>query len=151
MHLVQCDVVLQSVQTFIPSASFLHNMNYDNEDPLGGELHDLTLGDVCKIASGKHAGKTVLVIKAGIQTKFGLRAITVEWYEQSLVGTEKVWASPEELSYTNQQDIETAERIKEADFQEWKARKNAGVPPKAAFNKFKKPYGARKAKDDTGF
>ena len=126
-------------------------MNYNDEDPLGGdELHDLTLGDVCKVIKGKNVGKTVLVIKAGIQTKYGLRAITVEWYDNGETGAEKVWCSPDELSYTNHADIETAERIKEADYQEWKARKNAGVPPAAAFNK-KKSFGPRKAKDDTGF
>lgn len=112
------------------------NMNYDNEDPLGGdELHDLTLGDVCKVIKGKHVGKTVLVIKAGIQTKYGIRAITVEWYDNGDTGAEKVWCSPDELSFSNTHDIETAERIKEADYQEWKARKDAGVPPKSAFKK----------------
>lgn len=126
-------------------------MNYDNEDPLGGdELHDLTLGDICKVTKGKHVGKTVLVIKAGIQTKYGLRAITVEWYDNGEAGAEKVWCSPDELSYANHSDIPTAERIKEADYQEWKARKDAGVPPATAFNK-KKNFGPRKAKDDTGF
>ena len=126
-------------------------MNYDNEDPLGGdEMHDLTLGDVCKVIKGKHVGKTVLIIKAGIQTKYGLRAITVEWYDSGDAGTEKVWCSPDELSFINHQDLPTAERIKEADYQEWKARKDAGVPPAAAFNK-KKNFGPRKAKDDTGF
>lgn len=126
-------------------------MNYNDEDPLGGdELHDLTLGDVCKVIKGKHVGKTVLVIKAGIQTKYGLRAITVEWYEKGEAGAEKVWCSPDELSFTHDTDIEVAERIKEADYQEWKARKNAGVPPASAFNK-KRSFGPRKAKDDTGF
>lgn len=124
-------------------------MNY-NDDPLGDNgLHDLTLGDICNITSGKNAGKTVLVIKAGIQTKYGIRAITVEWNDVGDAGSEKVWASPEELSFTNRQDIETAERIKEADYQEWKARKNAGVPPASSFAK--KNFGPRKAKDDTGF
>lgn len=126
-------------------------MNYDNDDPLGGdELHDLTLGDVCKVIKGKHVGKTVLVIKAGIQTKYGLRAITVEWYDRGEAGSEKVWVSPDELSFTNDTDLEIAERIKEADYQEWKARQGAGVPPRSAFNK-RKTFGPRKAKDDTGF
>jgi hypothetical protein len=126
-------------------------MNYNDEDPLGGdELHDLTLGDVCKVIKGKNVGKTVLVIKAGIQTKYGIRAITVEWHDSGDAGSEKVWCSPDELSFTNFSDIETAEKIKEADYQEWKARKNAGVPPASAFNK-KKSFGPRKAKDDTGF
>ena len=126
-------------------------MNYNDEDPLGGdELHDLTLGDVCKVIKGKNVGKTVLVIKAGIQTKYGIRAITVEWYDNGDAGSEKVWCSPDELSFTNFSDTETAEKIKEADYQEWKARKNAGVPPASAFNK-KTSFGPRKAKDDTGF
>jgi hypothetical protein len=127
-------------------------MNYDNEDPLGGgeSLHDLTLGDVCTVTSGKHIGKTVLVIKAGIQTKFGLRAITVEWHDSGDAGSEKVWAAPEELSFTNRQDIPTAERIKEADYQEWKARKNAGVPPAGQFTK-KKNWSKDKRPTDTGY
>lgn len=129
----------------------INHMNHEEEDPLGGnEMHDLTLGDVCKVIKGKHVGKTVLIVKAGLQTKFGLRAITVEWYDNGEAGSEKVWCSPDELAYINHSDIETAERIKEADYQEWKARKNAGVPPAAAFKK--KTYPKRDTRPtDTGY
>lgn len=102
------------------------------------EMHDLTLGDVCVVKKGKHVGKTVLVIKAGLQTKYGLRAITVEHFDTGSTGSEKVWVSPDELAWTGGADMETAERIKEADYQEWKARKDAGVPPKGSF--VKKPW-----------
>lgn len=128
-------------------------MNYDNEGPLEGEMHDLTLGDICSVTKGKHIGKTVLVIKAGLQTKFGLRAITVEWHEDGLAGSEKVWVSPDELTFINRQDLETAERIKEADYQEWKARKDAGVPPASQFAKKnnRKNWGKDKRPTDTGY
>lgn len=128
-------------------------MNYDNEDPLGDNMHDLTLGDICTVTKGKHIGKTVLVIKAGLQTKYGLRAITVEWFDQGEAGKEKVWVSPDELTFTNQQDLETAEQIKEADYQEWKARKDAGVPSASAFAKKnnRKNWGKDKRPTDTGY
>lgn len=113
-------------------------------------MHDLTLGDICTVTKGKHVGKTVLVIKAGIQTKFGLRAITVEYFERGDAGAEKVWVAPDELAFTHDTDTPTAERIKEADYQEWKARKNAGVPPKSSFAK--RPWGGKQSKqDDTGY
>jgi hypothetical protein len=110
------------------------NIEKDYEDE---SLHQLTLGDICTVAGGKFAGKTVIVIKAGIQTKFGLKAITVEYSGLHKTG-EKVWVEPELLTFNGALDLDTANAIKEADFQEWKARKNAGVPPASAFNK--KPY-----------
>ena len=97
-----------------------------------GELHDLALGDVCIINLGKNAGKRVLVIKTGITTKFGVKSITVEYFGEHQTG-EKVWVSPEMLAYTGIQDSDTANAIKEADYQEWKARKAAGVPPASSF------------------
>ena len=128
-------------------------MDYDNEDPLGSPAeHTLTLGNICTVQKGKHAGKTVLIIKAGIQTKYGLRAITVEWHDAGEAGTEKVWCSPDELVYINRNDIDTAERVKEADYQEWKARQGAGVPPKSSFKKdFKKNYRKDNRPTDIGF
>ena len=127
--------------------------NYQDE-PNEQQSHDLTLGNVCTVIKGKHVGKTVLVIKAGVQTKFGLRAITVEHYDVGEASQEKVWVSPEELAYSGMDDMATAERIKEADYQEWKARKDAGVPPKSAFPK-KTWQGKSNWKDkrptDTGF
>lgn len=128
-------------------------MDYNEEDPLDyNPQHTLTLGDICTVQKGKHAGKTVLIIKAGIQTKYGLRAITVEWHDSGLAGEEKVWCSPDELVFVNRQDIETAEKIKEADYQEWKARQGAGVPPKSAFNKQpRKKWGKDSRPTDTGF
>ncbi len=112
------------------------------------EKHELTFGDVCTVKSGKHAGKKVLVIKTGIQTKFGMRAITVEYFGSSHTGEEKVWVEPTLLVFAGESDEPTAEVIKEADYQEWKARKDAGVPPKSAFNK--KPWGNRNAKKSDG-
>jgi hypothetical protein len=103
------------------------------------EKHELTFGDICNITGGKHAGKRVLVIKAGISTKFGMRAITVEYIDKGATEPEKVWVAPEQLSFIGESDTETAEVIKEADYQEWKARKDAGVPPKSAFAN-KKPW-----------
>jgi hypothetical protein len=114
-------------------------MDSNIEDDYGrpNESHDLTLGDICTVANGKFAGKTVLVIKAGIQTKFGIKAITVEYSGEHQTG-EKIWAAPEQLTFNGATDTDTANAIKEADYQEWKARKAAGVPPASAFNK--KPY-----------
>lgn len=132
-----------------------NTMNNNNEEGIDGEMHDLTLGDVCTVTKGKFVGKTVLVIKAGLQTKFGLRTITVEHLDVGEAGEEKIWVSPEELSWTGGQDLPTAERIKEADFQEWKARKNAGVPPKSSFAKKpwdgKKKWSGANRPTDTGF
>ena len=106
------------------------NDNYDDMQNEEGESadkqHDLTLGDICSVGTGKDGGKTVLVIKAGIQTKFGLRAITVEYSGENKVGP-KVWANPTNLIFQGRTDITTAEAVKEADYQEWKAKKQAGV------------------------
>lgn len=129
--------------------------NYE-DDPLGYNEptpdHTLDLGDVCTVQKGKHAGKTVLVIKAGIQTKYGLRAITVQWYDNGEAGSEKIWVAPDELVYTNHTDMPTAEKIKEADYQEWKARQSAGVPPKSDFkNKPKRGNWGDKRPTDTGY
>jgi hypothetical protein len=95
--------------------------------------HELTLGDICTVTGGKFKDKRVLVIKSGIQTKFGLKVITVEYHDKGATEAEKIWVSPEQLSFAGESDTETAEVIKEADFQEWKARKNAGVPPASQF------------------
>jgi len=102
------------------------------------EKHDLDLGDICQVTAGKFADKKVLVIKAGIQTKFGLKTITVEYFAAGRTG-EKVWVSPDQLKFEGEADMETANAIKEADYQEWKARKQAGVPPASSF-KAKKPW-----------
>lgn len=106
------------------------------------EKHELDLGDICQVTSGKFADKKVLVIKAGIQTKYGMKSITVEYFSPGRTG-EKVWVAPELLAFEGENDLETANAIKEADFQEWKARKQAGVPPASAFQK-KKPWGKPK-------
>lgn len=98
------------------------------------EKHELDLGDICQVTSGKYADKRVLVIKAGVSTKFGMKSITVEYFGQNKTG-EKVWVSPEQLAFEGEADMVTANAIKEADFQEWKARKQAGVPPASAFKK----------------
>lgn len=98
------------------------------------EKHELDLGDICQVTSGKFADKKVLVIKAGIQTKFGMKTITVEYFANGQTG-EKIWVSPEQLSFKGEADMETANAIKEADYQEWKARKQAGVPPASSFKK----------------
>lgn len=119
----------------------------DNIEDYGDEgLHQLTLGDICTVSGGKFAGRTVLVIKAGIQTKYGLKAITVEYSGEHKTG-EKVWVEPEMLTFNGVTDMDTAEAIKEADYQEWKARKAAGVPPASAFNK--KPF-YKKSEDRKG-
>ena len=112
------------------------------------QLHDLTLGNVCTIKNGKFAGKTVLIIKAGIQTKFGLKSITVEYFGEYQTG-EKIWVSPEQLTYNGANDDDTANAIKEADYQEWKSRKNAGVPPSSSFSKKKQTF--NKESDDVPF
>jgi hypothetical protein len=98
------------------------------------EKHELDLGDICQVTSGKYADKRVLVIKAGVSTKFGMKSITVEYFGQNKTG-EKVWVSPEQLAFEGEADMVTANAIKEADYQEWKARKQAGVPPASAFKK----------------
>jgi acyl-ACP thioesterase len=115
------------------------------------EKHDLDLGDICQVSSGKFADKRVLVIKAGIQTKFGLKTITVEYFGENKTG-EKIWVSPEQLAFEGESDMTTANAIKEADYQEWKARKQAGVPPASAFqNKkvWKKKSGSSNGGDDS--
>lgn len=111
------------------------------------EKHELDLGDICQVSAGKFADKKVLVIKAGIQTKFGLKTITVEYFASGRTG-EKIWVSPEQLKFEGESDMETATAIKEADYQEWKARKQAGVPPASAF-KSKKPW-QKKADSNSG-
>jgi hypothetical protein len=108
------------------------------------EQHELTLGDICQVTGGKFSGKRVLIIKAGIQTKFGIRAITVEYIDHKDTLPEKIWVAPEQLRFEGEADTETAEIIKEADYQEWKARKDAGVPPASAFAK-KKSWGNKPA------
>ena len=113
------------------------------------EKHELDLGDICQVSSGKFADKKVLVIKAGIQTKFGLKTITVEYFSSGSTG-EKIWVSPEQLKFEGESDMETATAIKEADYQEWKARKQAGVPPASSF-KPKKSWGNKpKASEGDG-
>lgn len=106
------------------------------------EKHELDLGDICQVTAGKYADKRVLVIKAGVQTKFGVKSITVEYFGQNKTG-EKVWVAPEQLAFEGEADMVTANAIKEADYQEWKARKAAGVPPASSFAK-KKPWGKPK-------
>ena len=105
------------------------------------EKHELDLGDICHVRSGKYADKKVIVIKAGVQTKFGLKSITVEYFGEHKTG-EKVWVSPELLTFEGESDMDTANAIKEADYQEWKARKQAGVPPASSFKQ--KTWGKRK-------
>jgi len=115
------------------------------------ERHELDLGDICQVTAGKFADKKVLVIKAGITTKFGLKSITVEYFGPNKTG-EKVWVSPEQLAFEGENDLETANAIKEADYQEWKARKQAGVPPAAAFKQtksWKKPKQESDPSDDS--
>ena len=114
------------------------------------EKHDLDLGDICQVSSGKFADKRVLVIKAGIQTKFGLKTITVEYFGENKTG-EKIWVSPEQLSFEGESDMNTANAIKEADYQEWKARKAAGVPPATSFKQksWKKPKQESDPSDDS--
>lgn len=113
------------------------------------EKHELDLGDICQVTAGKFAEKKVLVIKAGIQTKFGLKTITVEYLSEGKTG-EKIWVSPEQLKFEGESDMETAEAIKEADYQEWKARKMAGVPPASQF-KAKKPWQKKPQQGDDSF
>jgi hypothetical protein len=103
------------------------------------EQHSLSLGDICEVKSGKFAGKKVLIIKAGIQTKFGVRCISVEYIDVNSTLPEKIWVAPEQIRFEGEIDVETAEKIKEADYQEWKARQSAGVPPKSSFAP-KKPW-----------
>lgn len=109
------------------------------------EKHELDLGDICQVKGGKHEGKVVLVIKAGVQTKFGIKAITIEYSGEHQTG-ERVWVSPELLVFNGERDMDTANAIKEADYQEWKARQGAGVPPKSSF-KPKNPWGKKKESD----
>ena len=120
---------------------------YENENE---SLHDLAFSNICTVKSGKFTGKTVLVIKAGIQTKFGIKAITVEYNGEHETG-EKIWVSPDQLVYNGADDSITAEAIKEADYQEWKAKKNAeGGSPSCPQ---KKTFQARKesSEDDRPF
>jgi hypothetical protein len=111
------------------------------------EKHNLDHGDICEVTSGKFAGKRVLIIKAGIQTKFGLKSITVEYVDKGdVMAGEKIWVSPEQLAFNGEQDLDTAGAVKEADYQEWKARKQAGVPPASSF-KGNKPWMNKKKSD----
>lgn len=100
--------------------------------------HELNLGDICLVSKGKFAEKKVLVIKTGITTKFGVKTITVEYNPDGTTG-EKIWVSPDQITFLGESDLDTANAIKEADYQEWKARKAAGVPPASSF-KDKKPW-----------
>ncbi len=63
-----------------------------------------------------------------------MKAITVEYQGEHSTG-EKIWVAPEQLAYSGMQDTITAEAIKEADYQQWKASKNAGIPPVSQLNK----------------
>ncbi len=111
--------------------------------------HQLSHGDICEVTSGKFASKKVLIIKESIPTKFGIKAITVEYFDKGAVEAgEKIWVSPEQLAFLGEQDLETAGAVKEADYQEWKARKQAGVPPRAAFNNPRKPWANKKPQSD---
>ena len=118
------------------------------------DQHELEHGDICKVTNGKFADKKVIIIKAGIQTKFGMKAITVEYFDKGAVESgEKIWVSPEQLAFIGEQDLETAGAVKEADYQEWKARKQAGVPPASSFSA-KKPWMKKKSdgeSDDVSF
>jgi hypothetical protein len=118
--------------------------DYDDEMEAaqGGSKHDLTLGDICTVQGGRDAGKTVLVIKAGIQTKFGLKAITVEYSSQRQAGN-KVWVEPSNLVFNGAQDLDVANAVKEADYQEWKAKKQSGVPEMGSQKPWQK-FGGRK-------
>jgi hypothetical protein len=118
--------------------------NYDNDLQGDGQMHSLALGDLCNVNKGKFAGKRVLVIKPGIQTKYGLKTITVEYYGEHKTG-EKIWVAPDQLVYEGVQDLDTAGAIKEADYQDWKARQAAGVPPSSALKK--KTYFKKKEDD----
>lgn len=109
--------------------------------------HELNQGDVCEVIAGKHKGKTILVLKAGIQTKYGLRAITVQWSDTGDTGDERLWVEPSELAFLGNSDAETAKALNDADYQAYLARKNAGVPPKSAFNK---PFPQRRQSRDSG-
>lgn len=102
------------------------------------EQHELSLGDICEVKGGKFTGKKVLIIKSGIQTKFGVRCISVEYIADGKTLPEKIWVAPDQIRFEGEVDVETAEKIKEADYQEWKARQSAGVPPKSSFTK--KPW-----------
>jgi len=98
--------------------------------------HQLAHGDICTVTSGKFADKKVLIIKENIPTKFGVKAITVEYYNVGQVNSgEKIWVSPEQLAFLGERDLDTAGAVKEADYQEWKARKQAGVPSASSFKK----------------
>lgn len=109
--------------------------------------HELNQGDLCEVSKGKHKGKVVLVLKAGIQTKYGLRAITVESLGDGEHGEERLWVSPDELAFIGEKDAETAKALNDADYQAYLARKNAGVPPRSSFNR--KPFGGgRKDSND---
>ena len=121
--------------------------DYENNETNDGKTHDLTLGNICTVANGKHEGKTVCVIKAGIQTKFGIKAITVEYSGEHQTG-EKIWVSPEQLTYNGCDDTDTANAIKEADYQEWKAKKNAGVPEMRKPNAYNKKPNKDRANDN---
>lgn len=107
--------------------------------------HELNQGDLCEVTRGKHKGKVVLVLKAGIQTKYGLRAITVESLGDGDHGEERLWVSPDELAFIGEKDTDTAKALNDADYQAYLARKNAGVPPKSSF---KKTYPPRQSRDN---
>lgn len=132
------------------------NWDDDYSDLEGGETggnrpHDLTLGDICSVKGGRDDGKTVLVIKAGIQTKYGLKAITVEYTGPKRAGSMKLWIKPEELVFNGAVDLETASAIKEADFQEWKAKKQAGqdgVPQQKPWEKKASYYKKKEATEE---
>ena len=100
--------------------------------------HELNQGDLCEVIGGKHKGKVVLVLKAGIQTKYGLSAITVERHPDGETGEERLWVNPDQLAFIGEKDADTAKALNDADYQAYLARKNAGVPPRASFTR--KPF-----------
>lgn len=108
------------------------------------EHHDLTVGDICTVTSGKHKEMTVIVLKAGIETKYGVKSITAEYYDRGNLGNEQIWVSPEQLQFLRDTDVESAKARNDLDYKAYLARKQAGVPPASQFNK--KPWGNRESR-----
>lgn len=118
------------------------HMNIEDEDEYanpfeeGEQTHVLETGDICFVNEGRNKGKTVLVLKPSITTKKGdTLSISVEYPVAEGGNPEKVWCEPNHLMFVHKSDTQAARRINDADYEEWKARKAAGVPPSSQLKK----------------
>ena len=105
-------------------------------------MHNLSVGDICRVTSGKHGNKIVLVIKDSIPTKFGVRALVVQYFDTDNIGDETIWLPPEFLVFLGQTESSTAKARAEDDYNKWKTKKYATssykLNKKSRFNGYQK-------------